>query len=249
MRYALCPLPFAFYLSTLPPSALLIFCSSYSQVSNLSPTTFHLSALSFELSPFPFSCQQNSKAFLISADKLNQIQADRSKILQALINRIAESYNPAYGQKPKTAATGQSTKCEYMQWFFRPVLAPLLQSRWFIIIFAGVGVVQLALTITGLTGWQCPIRSTFGVTCPGCGLTTAMAMLLRGNWQMAVQTHAFAPLLLIILMSMLVAIALPAAYLSRITGIVARLEQKTGIAAIILLSMVIYWLLRVFDFI
>jgi hypothetical protein len=90
-----------------------------------------------------------------------------------------------------------------MKWFFTPVIGPMLQNRWFILILAGVGVVQLALTITGLTGWQCPIRSTFGVTCPGCGLTTAIAMLLKGNWHMAVQTHAFAPLLLIILISML----------------------------------------------
>jgi hypothetical protein len=107
----------------------------------------------------------------------------------------------------------------------------------------------MALTITGLPGWQCPIRSTFGVTCPGCGLTTAIAMLLKGNWLMAVQTHAFAPLLLMVLILMLIAIALPAASLDKISGNVARLERKTGISAIVILSMVIYWLLRVFDFI
>jgi hypothetical protein len=169
--------------------------------------------------------------------------------LQVLISKIAESYNPAYGQKKNTAAAGKSAKFEYKKWFFTPVIAPLLQRRWIIVIFAGVGVVQMALTITGLPGWQCPIRSTFGVTCPGCGLTTAIAMLLKGNWLMAVQTHAFAPLLLMVLILMLIAIALPAASLDKISGNVARLERKTGISAIVILSMVIYWLLRVFDFI
>jgi hypothetical protein len=169
--------------------------------------------------------------------------------LQVLITKIAESYNPAYGQKRNTAAASKSTKFEYMKWFTMPVAAPLLQNRWFILIITGVGVAQLALTITGFPGWQCPIRSAFGLTCPGCGLTTAIAMLLKGNWQMAVQTHAFAPLILLILISMLVASALPAAYLSKISANVARLERKTGITAIILWSMVIYWLLRVFDFI
>jgi len=116
-------------------------------------------------------------------------------------------------------------------------------------IFAGVGVVQLALTITGLTGWQCPIRSTFGVTCPGCGLTTAIALLLKGDWQAAVRTHVYAPLFLVVLILLLVSAALPPAYLGRISGSIARLERKTGITAIVLLSMVVYWLLRVLDFI
>jgi hypothetical protein len=170
--------------------------------------------------------------------------------LQVLITKIAESYNPAYGHRKKKSAAGKSAPLfKGLKWFFRPVMAPLLQNRWIILIFAGVGVVQLMLTIAGLPGWQCPVRAVFGVTCPGCGLTTAVGQLLKGDWQTGVQTHAFAPLLLIILILMLAAIALPAAYLSELSDRVARLEQKTGITAIILLSMVVYWLLRVFDFI
>ena len=169
--------------------------------------------------------------------------------MQVLITKIAESYNPAYGHPQKTAAAGKSTVSEGLKWFFTPVIAPLLQNRRVLLIFTGVGVAQLALTTTGFTGWQCPIRSAFGVTCPGCGLTTAIAMLLKGSWQTAVQTHAFAPLLLVILFLLLAAITLPAAYLNKISGCVARLERKTGITAIVLLSMVIYWLLRVFEFI
>ena len=79
-------------------------------------------------------------------------------------------------------------------------------------------------------------------------MTTAMTLLLQGHWQLAVQTHAFAPVILIVLMMMLVAIGLPAANLSKFSSRVERLERKSGITAILLLSMVVYWLLRVFDY-
>jgi hypothetical protein len=76
-----------------------------------------------------------------------------------------------------------------------------------------------------------------------------MAMLHQGHRHLAAQTHAFAPVILIVLMIMLIAIGLPASYLRKFSGSVQRLEQKSGITAIVLLSMVVYWLLRIFDFI
>ena len=169
--------------------------------------------------------------------------------MQVLITKIAESYTPAYGHKRKTKVSGESNKNQLVKWFFTPVLAPLLQNRWLICIFVAFGVAQLLLVYTGLGGWRCPIYETLGVICPGCGMTTAMAMLLKGHWQLAVQTHAFAPVILILLIVMLVAIVLPASYLRKFSASVERLEQKLGITAILLLSMVIYWLLRIFDYI
>ena len=169
--------------------------------------------------------------------------------MQVLITRIAESYNPAYGSKQKSNAPGPAGGPRYKNWFFAPVTASMLQKRWVVLLFAGFGVAQVALTMAGLAGWQCPIRSTLGVRCPGCGMTTAIVMLLNGEWRMALQTHAFAPLLLFILILMLAAVALPSRLLDKISRNVAKLEQNTGITAIVLLSMVIYWLLRVLDFI
>ncbi len=169
--------------------------------------------------------------------------------MQVLITKIAESYNPVYGHRRKNPASGESTEFQDMKWFFTPVLAPLLQNRRLLLTFAALGAVQLMLAVAGLTGWQCPIYSTFGVACPGCGLTTAVAMLLQGNWHSAVQTHAFAPLLLILLASMLGAAVLPAVRLRRLSGRVARLESQTGITATVIAAMMFYWLLRLFDFI
>jgi len=169
--------------------------------------------------------------------------------LQLQINKIAESYNPAYGQNRKAKTRGDFINDRLIKGFFTPVLAPLLQNRWLICTFVAFGIAQLMLVFFRLTGWQCPIYETLAVNCPGCGLTTAMTMLLQGHWHLAVQAHAFAPVILIVLMMMLVAIGLPAANLRKFSSRVERLERKTGITAILLLSMVIYWLLRIFDYI
>lgn len=166
--------------------------------------------------------------------------------MQVLIAKIVESYNPAYGQARKTDPSGDTGQSRYLDWFFTPVLAPILLNRRLIGIFIGVGVTQLILVGTGLNGWQCPIKSTFGIICPGCGLTTAMTLLVRGQWAAAVGMHAYAPLFLVILASMVAAILLPVVYLKKFCAAVAILERKTGITAIMMLGMVLYWLLRVF---
>jgi hypothetical protein len=111
------------------------------------------------------------------------------------------------------------------------------------------GIIQLLLVFIGLDGWQCPFYATTGIFCPGCGMTTALMMLLQGHWQLAVGTHAFSPLILIALMMMLVAMVMPGPYLATFSQRVKRLEQKTGITAILLIIMLVYWLLRISDFI
>ena len=149
--------------------------------------------------------------------------------MQVLIAKIVESYNPAYGQPRKTDPSGDTGKSRHIDWFFTPMLAPLLLNRRLMGIFIGVGVTQLILVATGLNGWQCPIKSTFGIICPGCGLTTAMTLLVKGQWASAVGMHAYAPVFMVILALMLAAILLPAVYLKKFSTAVAILECKTGI--------------------
>jgi hypothetical protein len=168
--------------------------------------------------------------------------------LQVLIAKIVESYNPAYGQPTKKAPSGDTVKSRCFEWFFTPVLGPLLLNRWLIGSFLGIGLIQLILVATGLNGWPCPIRATVGITCPGCGLTTAMTLLVKGQWATAVVTHAFAPIFFGVLAVMMVAISLPTGYRKKLSTTAASLEQKTGVTAIITLGMVFYWLLRDFIF-
>ena len=56
----------------------------------------------------------------------------------------------------------------------------------------------------GLAAWDparhggpplCPYRAITGHSCPGCGLTRAVAALVRGRWNEAVSLHPLAPVL------------------------------------------------------
>ena len=132
-----------------------------------------------------------------------------------------------------------------MNWFFTPVMAPMLHDRRYLLIFAVVGAAQLVLAIAGLPGWQCPIRSTFGVTCPGCGLTTAVVLLLKGHLRLAFEAHAFALPVLIGMLSMAVLSILPLKCRLKAAGRIEAGERRSGVFMIMLLGMVLYWLLRV----
>ena len=165
--------------------------------------------------------------------------------MQVLIAKIVESYNPAYGQPARTARSEDTGKSLKFGWFFTPVLGPLLSNRWLTAIFLGVGLTQLILVASGLQGWQCPIENAFSISCPGCDLTTAMTLLVTGQWVAAVGLHAFAPLFLVIIAGMLVAIALPTDYLRKVSASITVIERKTGLTAIVMFSMVLYWLLRI----
>lgn len=166
--------------------------------------------------------------------------------MQVLIAKIVESYNPAHGQPASGARSDGKGSSRNLEWFFTPVLGPLLSNRWMIGLVLGVGLTQLILVTVGLQGWQCPIRHGFGIRCPGCGLTTAMSLMITGQWAAAIAMHAFAPLFGVILSGMLTAMALPTHYLKKLSAAIASVERKTGLTAIIIMGMLLYWLLRNF---
>lgn len=166
--------------------------------------------------------------------------------MQVIIAKIVESYNPAHRPAAGPTRPDGKGKSRKLNWFFTPLLGPLLSNRRLTVIFPGVGFILLFLVITGFQGWQCPINRSFGVICPGCGMTTAMKLLVNGQWTAAIEMHAFAPLFLVILTFMAFAAILPAGYLGKLSSGITVVEKKTGISAIILLSMLLYWLLRVF---
>lgn len=49
-------------------------------------------------------------------------------------------------------------------------------------------------------GWACPIYYTFGIPCPGCGMTRALVALLQGNISLSWQ---YAPMLILSLLWLL----------------------------------------------
>lgn len=169
--------------------------------------------------------------------------------MQELINKIADSYNPAYGIKRIAGTSAEPVVSRLKKGLSTPVLAPMIKNRGLVRILSAFGLFQLLLVLTGLTGWQCPVQGSLGIICPGCGLTRALVLLLKGDWMLAVQTHAFAPVVLMAWLLMVIAAVLPASFLGMLSGRVERIERRTGFAAILLMGMLSYWLLRVFEII
>ncbi len=129
---------------------------------------------------------------------------------------------------------------------FAPVLASLVRQRRDAAILVGVGGIQVGLHLLGWPGWPCPVHQILGIPCPGCGLTTAVGLLLRGDWQEAVSTHAFAPVLVLAFGLIVLAAVLPEGLRQRLVDGLTRLEQRTGISAFLLVGLLLYWGLRLF---
>jgi hypothetical protein len=130
---------------------------------------------------------------------------------------------------------------------FAPVLGPLMQNRRIIVLLAAVTVVQVALTATGTIAWQCPVKSTLGVACPGCGLTRAMVMLVQGQWQASIHLHAFAPIVLGIGILLAAGSFLPGKLQQKFAYQITAFERRTGIVGLLILSILAYWVLRIIN--
>lgn len=107
---------------------------------------------------------------------------------------------------------------------------------------------QVVLVWAGLPGWPCPMKAATGVPCPGCGLTRASAALFRGDLYAALRTHAYAPLIVLALMLTGLTLLLPRRpRLAFIAG-VESFERRTGVTAVALVGLLVYWLVRLLFF-
>jgi hypothetical protein len=127
---------------------------------------------------------------------------------------------------------------------FTPVLAPLVQDRRLTLILMGVAALQVCLTATGFPAWQCPLKSSLGIPCPGCGLSSAIVLWIQGHWRAAVSVHAFAPVFLIGFFLMMATAVLPERIHRDAIRCIAWLERCTGIIPFLLIGIIGYWVLR-----
>ena len=137
-----------------------------------------------------------------------------------------------------TAVSGQ---------LYPPVLAPVMQSRWIIALLGAATVIQVAVTAMDLTAWQCPLKLTLGVACPGCGLTRAIVLLAQGKWQAAVHLHAFAPVGLGIGLLLVAGTLLPAKKRHRVAVRLTAFEKRSGIVFWLIIGVLIYWIFRLMN--
>lgn len=134
------------------------------------------------------------------------------------------------------------------QSFSQPIVAAILRDRRLALAISGVGALNLALFALHLPSWQCPVWHTFGVPCPGCGLTRAMALLFQGDWRGSVTMHAFAPVFLVALLIIGTAALLPNRHRPAFVSKVERFEQKTAIPVLLLTAFFLYWVARLLLF-
>ena len=127
---------------------------------------------------------------------------------------------------------------------FTPVLAPLVQDCRLTFILMGVAAMQVCLTAMGFPAWQCPLKSSLGIPCPGCGLSSAIVLLIQGHWRAAVSVHAFAPVFLMGFFLMMATAVLPERPHRNVIRWLAGVERYTGIIPFLSISIIGYWALR-----
>jgi hypothetical protein len=134
------------------------------------------------------------------------------------------------------------------QRFHLPVLAQVMERRATGLVIGAMAAVHLGLMHWELPAWPCPVRHTLGIPCPGCGLSRAIAALLRGDWRTALARHAFAPIVLAALVLLVGMALLPEPVRRRGISGVARFERHTGLTALLLVALMVYWLVRLLVF-
>jgi uncharacterized protein DUF2752 len=123
-------------------------------------------------------------------------------------------------------------------------ISPVLRDRKLAFVVTGVTGVQIALVSLSLPGWVCPFFRLTGIPCPGCGLTRAVILLLKGDFRASLRFHAFAPIFLLAAVAFILVLILPKSIIQPALSKVERLEQQTGFPAIILVGLIFYWLAR-----
>jgi hypothetical protein len=125
-----------------------------------------------------------------------------------------------------------------------PIFSEILAYRPAALAVAGIGAAQLIGSSLGF-GMPCAFYHATGKPCPGCGLTRSVLALLHGQVGHSFNLHPMGPLLLIGLLAALAAGIMPAKARQKWIGLIAALERRTGIVAILFVAMMVLWVLRV----
>jgi hypothetical protein len=126
----------------------------------------------------------------------------------------------------------------------RPFVAQLLSHPTACRALALLAAAQIGLVAAGLSAWPCPIRAATGFPCPGCGLTHATVALLRGEWREMLALNPVAPAVVLGTALIVAAAVLPAGSRTVLVDLVARVERRTRLPAVLLGVMVVAWILR-----
>jgi len=134
-----------------------------------------------------------------------------------------------------------------LQTAFSPI-APLLRDRRFGLLLTGALSLNIVAIALHLPSWECAFLKVTGLPCPGCGLTRACILLLRGEVQASIRFHAFAPVFVLFVAMLIVCTVLPRTVTEPFINRAETLERRTGITLIVLGGLILYWLARLLLF-
>jgi uncharacterized protein YjeT (DUF2065 family) len=125
-----------------------------------------------------------------------------------------------------------------------PPISPLLRNRKFTFALTGATGLHIALVSLSLPSWECPFFRVTGVPCPGCGLSRATMLLLKGDLAGSFRFHAFAPIFLLAILALILSFLLPKSIIQSAIARAELIERKTGLTVLILGGLILYWLAR-----
>jgi hypothetical protein len=127
---------------------------------------------------------------------------------------------------------------------FPAPFALLLRERLVCVslIVAGCGLV--ISNMLGLKFQGCGFKTFTGLPCPGCGMTSSVAALSRGQWDSGVAYHPFGPMVLVGALLLIMLTCLPQASRIKIVPWIAQSERRTGWSSIIILWFMAHGLYR-----
>jgi hypothetical protein len=128
-----------------------------------------------------------------------------------------------------------------------PTFSSLIEHRKIVFFLLVVIVIHIVSTGIGYGLWPCPIKTTLGFKCPGCGLSHAIVSMSRGEWDVAMKEHVFAPLFVLGFLMLSGIVLLPAQLYQQVYFRIKLLEEKTGFFNLMMAAMVIYWIVRMLD--
>ncbi|MEP6920967.1 MAG: DUF2752 domain-containing protein [bacterium] len=125
-----------------------------------------------------------------------------------------------------------------------PPITPVLRDRKFTFALVGAATLQIVLVSLNFPSWQCPLFHSTGIPCPGCGLTRAVMLLMRGEFREAMHFHAFAPFVVIAIVALVFAAVMPESLIKSVIARTELWERRTGFTTIIFAALILYWLAR-----
>ena len=129
------------------------------------------------------------------------------------------------------------------QYVFPPI-SPILRDRKFTFALVGATGLHIALVSLNLPSWECPFFRLTGVPCPGCGLSRATTLFLKGDLTGSLRFHAFAPVFLFAIIALILSVLLPKSIIQPAISRAELIERKTGLTVLILGGLILYWLAR-----